>query len=83
MQVGVLGALIVLVSLASFVLLIVALVDLVKRPPQAWAESGHNQIVWALIIVFVGLIGPVLYLVIARPALDGRSQVNAVPVNSR
>ncbi|MGB5169155.1 MAG: PLD nuclease N-terminal domain-containing protein, partial [Acidimicrobiia bacterium] len=30
----------------------------------------HNQLVWALIVIFVGFIGPLLYLLIARPALD-------------
>ena len=59
-----------LIMLAGLVLLIVALVDLVRRPTEAWASSGHNQLVWALVVVFVGFIGPMLYLLIARPALD-------------
>ena len=59
-----------LVMLAGLMLLIVALVDLVRRPTEAWASSGHSQLVWALVVVFVGFIGPLLYLLIARPALD-------------
>ena len=59
-----------LIMLAGLVLLIVALVDLVRRPTEEWAPSGHNQLVWALVVVFVGFIGPMLYLLIARPALD-------------
>jgi hypothetical protein len=59
-----------LVMLATLGLLVLALVDLVKRPAEVWEESGHNQLVWALVVIFVGFIGPVLYLVVARPALE-------------
>ena len=59
-----------LVMLATLALLALALVDLVKRPTAVWKESGHNQLVWALVVIFVGFIGPVLYLVVARPALE-------------
>ena len=83
MEVGVLTGLILLVMMTGFVLLIVALVDLVKRSPQAWEQSGHNQLVWALIVIFIGFIGPVLYLVIARPALEGRARIEGIPASSR
>ena len=59
-----------LLILAGLVLLVMALVDLVRRPSEQWAESGHNQLVWALIVVFVGFVGPLLYLLIARPVLE-------------
>lgn len=65
-----LGLLVLLMMAASLGLLIVALVDLVRQPAVAWERSGHNQLVWALIVVFVGFIGPILYLAIARPALS-------------
>lgn len=70
MIVGGLGLLVVLVGLATIGLLVLALVDLVKRPVEVWEESGQNQLVWALVVIFVGFIGPILYLVVARPALD-------------
>lgn len=59
-----------LVMLATLGLLVLALVDLVKRPAEVWKGSGHNQLVWALVVIFVGFIGPVLYLAVARPALE-------------
>ena len=69
------GSLVALVSLAGLVLLVLALIDLVKRPSEEWTASGHNQLLWGVIIVFVGFIGPLLYLLIARPALEAvRSQ---------
>jgi multisubunit Na+/H+ antiporter MnhG subunit len=59
-----------LMMLAGFVLFAMALVDLVRRPAENWASSGQNQLVWALVVIFVVVIGPLLYLLIARPALD-------------
>lgn len=50
------------VVLVEMVLLIVALMDLVKRE----YVRGGNKIVWALLIVFVGIIGPVVYLIAGR-----------------
>lgn len=70
MEMGILASLVTLMSLGGLVLLLVALIDLVKRPAQQWSASGHSQIVWALIVVFVGFLGPLLYLVVARPALE-------------
>lgn len=83
MELGVLAAFVLLFSLAGLGLLLVALVDLVKRPADAWARSGHNQIVWALIVVFVWFVGPVLYLLIARSALESSSVTGAVTVDAR
>lgn len=62
--------LVVLVPLAGLVLLVMALVDLARRPAEQWEASGHNQLVWVLIVILVGFLGPLLYLLIARPALD-------------
>jgi hypothetical protein len=50
------------VVLIELVLLIIALVDLVKRE----YVRGGNKIVWVLIIVFVSMIGPIVYLLIGR-----------------
>jgi H+/Cl- antiporter ClcA len=59
-----------LMVLAGLVLLVTALVDLARRPAGQWEASGNNQLVWVLIVIFVALIGPLLYLSIARPALQ-------------
>ena len=43
-------------------LMVFALVDLVKRPKV----RGDNKWVWGLVIVFINIIGPVVYLVLGR-----------------
>jgi hypothetical protein len=44
-------------------LLIWALVDL-TRPERR--VRGDNKVVWALIIIFISLIGPLLYFIVGR-----------------
>ena len=70
MVMGGLGILVLLMMLVGLGILVMALVDLVRRPAAAWEASGHNQLVWALIVILVGFLGPLLYLLIARPALE-------------
>lgn len=83
MELGVFAAFMLLFSVVGLGLLLVALVDLVKRPTDVWARSGHNQIVWALIVVFLWFIGPMLYLLIARPALESAPVTDVPAVTGR
>lgn len=66
-----------LATLATLALFLIALVDLVQRPADVWKESGQSQLVWALIVIFIGFFGPVLYLIMARPALQAAANRNA------
>ena len=43
-------------------LMIVALVDLIKRQ----RVKGDNKVLWALLIVFINIIGPAVYLIFGR-----------------
>jgi hypothetical protein len=46
----------------QIVLMVIALVDLVKRD----RVRGENKVVWALVIVLINVIGPIVYLVAGR-----------------
>jgi hypothetical protein len=50
-------------------LLVIALVDLVRREHV----TGGNKIVWILVIVLINLIGPIVYFIFGRKErpLDG------------
>ncbi len=50
------------VIVIQLVLMIWALVDLERRQ----TVRGGNKIVWALIVVFVNIIGPILYFLVGR-----------------
>lgn len=61
------------------VLTLIGLVDVVRRPAVVWSAVGQNQLLWALIVVFVGFFGPLLYLVVAVPKLNGISSQDEAP----
>ena len=56
-------ALLVPVILIQVGLLIAALVDLGREERRV---RGGNKLVWALVVVFVNIIGPIIYFVAGR-----------------
>jgi uncharacterized paraquat-inducible protein A len=67
MDIGALGVLIFLMAFPLFILHIWALIDVLRTPQDVWAAAGQNQLLWGIVVLFFSLIGPILYLVIARP----------------
>lgn len=72
-----------IMAIVPLALLVWALVDALQRPAAAWDAAGQQQIVWLIVIVFVGFIGPILYLVIARPRLDASAPTAADRASDR
>ena len=60
------------VVLIELVLLLITLMDLVKRE----YVRGGNKIVWVLVIIFISMIGPILYLIIGQQEKPGDSDPN-------
>jgi len=60
-----------------FVPWIIALVDALRVDDRVWDAAHQSKIVWVLVIVFLGLLGAILYFAIAKPAL------NRVPASIR
>lgn len=56
--------LIVPLIILELILVIVALIDLAKRDKATL--QGESKLLWGLIILFISMIGPILYLVIGR-----------------
>jgi len=52
-----------LLSLSSFVLFLIALIGLLRN--RHWPDTT-TKLMWAIIIIFVPTIGPVLYLIIGK-----------------
>lgn len=61
---------VLLFAVIPFALLVYALIDLVKRPAHQWEAAQQSQVVWVLIVLLIGCIGPVIYLMVAKPKLD-------------
>ncbi len=62
MSSGAIALLIIPLVLIELGLMIFALVDLIKREKV----KGGNKVIWALVIIFINLIGPILYLILGR-----------------
>ena len=58
-----------LLTLPVLILHLWALADVLRTPLGVWAATEQNQFLWALVVLLLVLVGPVLYLVIARPQL--------------
>lgn len=59
-----------LFAVIPFALLVYALIDLVRRPAHQWEAAEQSQVVWVLVVLLIGCIGPVIYLLVAKPKLD-------------
>jgi hypothetical protein len=70
MDIGLLGILVFLMAIPLFIFHIWALIDVLRTPQDVWAAAGQNQMLWGIVVLFLSLIGPILYLVIARPLLQ-------------
>jgi hypothetical protein len=49
-------------AVVEIVLLFIAIIDLDRRQ----YVTGNNKLVWVLVIVFIGIIGPIVYFLFGR-----------------
>ena len=79
-QIGVPELLILLVLPLAFgtVLWLVGLIDALRTPDGKWEVAGQSKILYVLLMVFLGLLGTLLYALIARPALKRIAFTGAV-----
>jgi DMSO/TMAO reductase YedYZ heme-binding membrane subunit len=67
--VGLFGLIVVMFGLAVVIFHIWAIVDVLRTPADVWETAKQNQVLWAAVVLLVSLLGPILYLMIARPQL--------------
>ena len=58
--------------IANIVMVIWALVDAIRVPDDSMFKAG-NKLIWVLVIVFTGLIGAIIYLIVGRPEPGARA----------
>lgn len=56
-------------GLAVFVWWLLMLVESLRIPGHAWQGAGHNQILYVVLMVLLGVIGTILYVLIPRKEL--------------
>jgi len=49
-----------------------ALYDILRTPTESWTRSDQNQGMWVVLALLIPLVGPALYVVVARPRLRPR-----------
>lgn len=57
------------VGLALFVWWLLVLIEAVRIPSTTWKAAGQEQLIHILLMVFLGIIGTIVYVVVARPKL--------------
>jgi hypothetical protein len=62
-DIGTILAILVPILVIEVGLVVFALYDLTRQTRRV---KGGSKVVWALIIIFVNLIGPILYLLVGR-----------------
>ena len=45
------------------------LIEALKTPGATWEAAGQNQLIYILLMIFLGIIDTVAYYFVARPAL--------------
>ena len=70
MALGLFVLLILLAALVGFAFWLWALIDALQRPEAEWQRAGQSKLVWILVMIFLGLLGSFIYLVVARPRLN-------------
>jgi len=43
-----------------------------RTDPNIWLASGQSQLVWVIVVLLAPILGPLLYLSIARPRLNAQ-----------
>lgn len=56
-------------ALALFVWWLLVLIQALRVPDHDWEAAGQSKILWVLVMVLLGVLGTILYVLIARPAL--------------
>lgn len=69
MEVGIFFGLMIFTVVPFAIFHIWAVIDVLKTPTSVWEAAGQNQIVWAIVVLALAFLGPILYLIIARPQL--------------
>lgn len=69
MSILALAVVIGLVAIPLFLWWLYVLIEAVRTPASQWAAADQSQVVHVLLMVFLGIVGTVLYLTIARPRM--------------
>jgi len=76
------------VAVIPWILVAITLFDAVRHTGSEWHQTDQDQLLWTIVILsggFIPVIGPLAYLVVARPrlrAVTHRTSVSGMPDGS-
>jgi hypothetical protein len=70
---------VMLIGLACTALWVWSLVDALRITEDRWVMAGQSKILWVVLIAVLGLLGSILYVAMARPALGRTSRPGLDP----
>src|SRR5438309_1556032 len=83
MDVGAPEMLVLLVMLGLGALHFGAIVDAAIRPDAAWAAAGRSRAAWILVILFIPVLGALVYLLAVRPGATREARATKATDGSR
>lgn len=60
-----------MLAAALFLWWVLVLIEAMRTPRTDWARAEQNQLLYVLLMVFLGIIGTIVYVAVARPRLRG------------
>jgi len=58
-----------LVLVAVFRWWLMVLVEALRVPESRWEAAGESRLIYVLLMIFLGIIGSILFIAVARPRL--------------
>lgn len=60
-------------GVACFVWWLIMLIEALRVPGPQWEAAGHNQVLYVIGMICLGVIGTILYVLIPRKDLQART----------
>lgn len=74
-------AMLVVLALVQIGLEIYAIIDIVRRPVDR--ITGGNKLLWIIVVLFINMIGAIVYLAVGRKPAPAQDVVSAAPATER
>ena len=58
-----------LLSVAAFVWWLACLIQAMSTPDSVWTAADQSKLLYVLLMIFLGVIGTIVYVLVARPPL--------------
>ena len=62
-------SLLLLLGFIPFVWWVWCLIQAMRVPDSDWVAADQNKLIYILLMIFLGVVGTIVYAVVARPAL--------------